>query len=89
MSDMMLEATCLPGCHIPSEFKTNIGIKGDFGIKLQCYVQREVKAYTCNKLELPSSVTDEIAKFGLILADPQQVTPGEEKLYVHGIVGKD
>jgi hypothetical protein len=88
MSDMMLEATCLPGYHIPSDFKTSKGVKGDFGIKLQFYVQRGVEAYTCNKLELPSSVTDEVAKLGLVLADLQQVTPGEEKLYVHGIIGE-
>lgn len=89
MCDMMLEATCLPGFHIPQEFKSQKGIKEDFGIKLQFYVQRGVKAYTCNKQELPKSVIEEITNLGLVLADPQQITPGEEKLYVHGIIGED
>jgi len=87
--DLMLEAKFMPGPHISSDFKTTMGIQQDFGVTMQFFVQRDVKAYKCQKQELTGVVLKELAKPEFMLADPDQATEGEEVLYVHGIIGED
>jgi hypothetical protein len=89
MCDMMLEVKFMPGCHITPQFKSIKNMTDEFGITLQFYVQRGVKAYTCNKQELPSDVLKELSDPKYMLADPYQAAPGDEKLCVHGIIGED
>jgi hypothetical protein len=87
--DLMLEAMFMPGPHISSEFKKEMKMPENFGLKLKFFVQRDVKAYTCCKQELPEDALKQILTPEFTLADPHQATKGDETLYIHGIIGED
>jgi hypothetical protein len=87
--DLMLTARFIPGPHITKEFKATMKLADNFGLSMDFFVQRDVKAYTCFKQQLPDDVLAQLAKPEFTLADPHQALPGDETLYVHGIIGED
>lgn len=85
--DLMCRAEVKPGNHLKSDFKKAVGIPENFSITVDFLIMRGVEVFDVIKRELPDDLKKQLANPKYHLADPEQITDGDSRLYIHGILG--
>lgn len=86
---MMARIKFCPGPHVSQSFRQKMNIRDDFGVYMNFHIQNEIEVFKTYKRNLPDDVGEAISRASLTLADPEQLAPGNDMLYIHGIIGED
>lgn len=87
--DLMVKAKFTPSNHLSKEFRTSVGITDNFSVPMKFHIQKGVEVFKTYKHALPEYIQALLKDPSISLADPEQNAPGDDVLYIHGIIGED
>ena len=85
--DLVCHAIISPGEHLGVEFKREVKLPQNYQLEVDLFLMRGMQVFTSYKHALPRDIVSTLSGKKYHLADPQQISPRDQMLYIHGILG--
>lgn len=85
--ELVCHAKILPGEHITEEFRGEYKVPQKFSVSVDFFLMKGMQVFTSYKPALPRDIVSTLSGKHYCLADPEQISPHDNLIYIHGILG--